>query len=68
MEYIRKYYDVPAKRGARVKIETFYGFDKGTIVGSRNSYLRIRLDGENEINSYHPTSNIIYLEKGEKIW
>jgi len=57
MEYIRKYYGVPAKRGGRIK---FKG-KPGTIVGSDRSYLRIRFDGEKAIYTYHPTWEIEYL-------
>jgi hypothetical protein len=58
MEYIRKFYNVPAKRGARI----IYGASwYGTIVGSKGAYLRIRMDGENKIKSYHPTYLITYI-------
>ena len=57
MDYIRNYYKVPAKKGGRVEYEG----KPGTIVGSRNAYLLIRLDGEKEVGSYHPTYNITYL-------
>lgn len=57
MDYIRNYYKVPAKKGGRVEYEG----KAGTIVGTRNAYLRIRLDGEKKIKSYHPTYNMSYL-------
>jgi len=57
MDYIRRTYQVPAKRGGRIK----YKGKLGTITGSRGGYLRIRLDGESWINSYHPTFAIEYL-------
>ena len=57
MDYIRNYYKVPAKKGGRV----LYEGKPGTIVGARNAYLLIRLDGEKEAGSYHPTYNITYL-------
>lgn len=59
MDYIRKYYNVPAKRGGRVEFEG----RPGTITGSVNGYLRIRLDGENRSRRYHPTWEIKYLNK-----
>jgi len=59
MEYIRKTYCVPAKRGARV---TFRG-NSGTIVGSRQHRLRIRLDGVKSILTCHPTWKIEYKGK-----
>lgn len=57
MEYIRKYYNVPAKRGGRVE----YRGKLGTITGSVNGYLRILLDGESHSHRYHPTWEIKYL-------
>jgi hypothetical protein len=57
MNYIRNYYKVPAKRGGKVKYEG----KTGIIIGSRLAYLRIRLEGEKEIKSYHPTYNLEYL-------
>lgn len=58
MDYIRKFYGVPAKRGARV----CYGASGyGIIVGSQGAYLRIRMDGETQIKSYHPTYLLTYL-------
>ena len=58
MEYIRKYYNVPAKRGARV---LFGASSYGTIVGSKGSYIRVRMDGEKKIKSYHPVYLMTYL-------
>ncbi len=57
MDYIRRYYNVPAKRGSRVR---FKG-KLGTITGSRYAYLRIRLDSEKSSRLYHPTWEIEYL-------
>jgi len=57
MEYIRNYYKVPAKRGMLVK----YQGKPGIIVGAKDAYLRIRLEGEKSIGSYHPTWEIQYL-------
>lgn len=74
MKYIRDYYKVPAKRGARIEFEDdvyafIYGFladpkkqwRKGTIVGSSGQYLRVRFDGENIIKKVHPTWKLKYL-------
>lgn len=41
MDYIRKRYNIPAKRGGRVK---FQG-KEGVIIGAKGAYLRIRIDG-----------------------
>ena len=51
IDYIRTTYNVPAKVGGKVE---FRG-KPGTIVGTIRAYLRIRLDGETEVKSYHPT-------------
>ena len=63
MQYIRQRYGVPAKRGARIR---YTGLDEdrlGTIVGSDyGAHLRIRLDGDTEIASFHPTWEIKYLD------
>lgn len=58
-DYIRRYYQVPAKRGARIR---FRG-QPGTIVGFRAQYLRVRLDGQpKQIITCHPTREIEYVE------
>ncbi len=62
MEYIRKYYKVPAKRGAKVRVTSSHGKDikfDGTIVASEGAYLRIKINGK--VGTYHPTWNIEYL-------
>lgn len=71
MEYIRKYYNVPAKRGARIEYygdslaKFIMGFlyqpKRGTIVAARNGYLRVRFDDNNRIATLHPTWNVRYL-------
>ena len=61
MDYIRKTYKVPAKRGARV---SYMGGDdarEGTIVGSDGSYLCVLLDGEEVSRRFHPVWEIRYL-------
>lgn len=57
MEYIRRVYKVPARRGLRV----IANGKSGVITGSRGAYLRIRLDGMKKSHSYHPTWNIDYF-------
>lgn len=61
MKYIRKAYNVPAKRGGRISFTDAEKTVHGTIVGSRYAHLRIRLDGSKSIGSYHPKWNIVYL-------
>jgi len=63
MEYIRKIYGVPAKRGGKVMIVSSRDGDisfEGTIVASKRNYLRIRLLN-GHIGTYHPTDHIEYL-------
>jgi hypothetical protein len=63
MEYIRRYYGVPAKRGARVAYTGSKGVTvTGVITGSDCQYLRIRLDGERRSFRYHPTWELTYLD------
>jgi hypothetical protein len=59
---IREYYGVPAWRGTRITYRGGQVPQEGTIVGfsQENAHLRIRLDGEREIRSYHPTWMIDY--------
>jgi hypothetical protein len=64
MDYIRRSYGVPAKRGARV---TWWACMtdrqvQGTIVGARGHYLRIRLDDEARTRTLHPTWRLGYHE------
>jgi hypothetical protein len=64
MEYIRKHYDVPAKRGGRVRFTpdgNRYLACEGVIVGSRGAYLRIRMGEEKRSGIYHPTYDLEYL-------
>ncbi len=64
-EYIRKFYKVPAQKGARVR----YKADniKGTIIGFFGHYLKVRPDGKLGYVLLHPTWKIDYLpnEKGK---
>ena len=69
MAYIRKAYDVPAKRGMRIE---YSGNLKrtgkprtGTITGSFDARLLIRMDGESKAGIYHPTWRIKYLQEDE---
>ena len=62
LEYIRRVYKVPAKRGLTVLALG----RKGIITGARGSYLLIRLEGERKINSYHPTWEMEYLTRSKE--
>lgn len=57
MEWIRKHYNVPAKRGMEVIAEMRHG----AIVGSKGEYLRVRIDGEKNIMSFHPGHEMKYI-------
>jgi hypothetical protein len=65
MDYIRSYYKVPAKRGARVEyLATDGELLQATITGSRGQYLRARLDNSTRSILLHPTSRLKYLPDG----
>lgn len=57
MKWIRKHYNVPAKRGMEVIAERRHG----VIVGSKGEYLRVRIDGEKNIMSFHPEHEMKYI-------
>lgn len=61
MEYIRKYYGVPAKMHGKVKCSG----KLGTIKGVKGPHLKIVLDGETHTGNYHPTWEMEYLVNGE---
>lgn len=61
LDWIRKYYGVPAKRGGRVEY-TGGGKPKfGTICGVSGSHLSIRLDSAKHPMPFHPTWELRYL-------
>ncbi len=61
MEYIRKTYGVPAKRGGRVEYSGDGEIEAGTITGANGHYLRVRLDGEKQSGNFHPKWKMKYL-------
>ena len=61
LKYIREVYKVPAEVGVHV----IANGQKGVIVGSIRQYLRIRIDGQTDILSFHPTWEMEYLENTE---
>lgn len=64
MEYIRKTYSVPAKRGGKVRMVPPGGpafAENGVITGTRDAHLRVRMAGEKRSRLYHPTWCIEYL-------
>ena len=65
MEYIRKHYGVPAKRGTVVRFTPDGNENlscEGVITGSRGQYLRVRMGQEKKSGIYHPTCDIEYLK------
>ena len=64
IQWIRDHYGVPAKVGMRIIYAPCEGSRDlprgGMIVGTKGPYLRIRLDGEKRIGSYHPTWQVQY--------
>lgn len=52
-QYIRRYYDVPAKRGMRVAWDTSKGTRMGTIT-SATAYVHIRFDDSKHSVPLHP--------------
>ncbi len=63
---IREGRGVPAKRGGRVRYTGGKSPQLGTIRSAKNGYLRIQLDGEKYIGSYHPTWELEYLGPNDK--
>jgi hypothetical protein len=61
MDYICKYYDVPAKSGGRIRYSGGRQSSEGTIVAAQGAHLLIRLDGDDDAMPYHPTWKIEYL-------
>lgn len=63
MEYIRKTYSVPCRRGQRVKFtgDPFETPLFGTIVSARSQYVSVRMDGKSRIYTLHPTWKLEYL-------
>jgi hypothetical protein len=65
LEYIRDYYKVPAKRGARVRYTGNGKTQLGEITGSNGPHLLIRMIGEKTAQPYHPTWKIEYIDADE---
>jgi hypothetical protein len=62
MEYVRKTYNVPAKRGGKIRYWWLGSWYYGTITSATN-YIRVRMDGEKTRRvNIHPTDiNLQYL-------
>ena len=66
MDYIRRTYSVPAKRGGRVAWTTAENAAQGVIVGSHGQYLRVRMDDSGLTLTLHPTWMILYINNDRK--
>lgn len=55
--YVRRYYGVPARRGARIEFDG----RPGVITSCPGAYVRVRLDGETRSVPVHPTWRMTYL-------
>lgn len=66
LEYISRYYGVPAKKGQRIEFEGVVGgVKRGVITGASGPHLKVRLDGDKSSGIYHPTWKMKYLKDGE---
>lgn len=61
MRYIRRYYKVPARRGARVEYTGEQEPQQGTITSSEGARVRVLMDGDKHPGIYHPTWRMRYL-------
>ncbi|WP_329405377.1 hypothetical protein OG563_26330 [Nocardia vinacea] len=69
MAWIRDYYDVPVKRGGRVRYTGRGWPELGTITGTRGASLRVLLDGHKKSLVFHPTWKLTYLDdNGTVLW
>ena len=68
LEYIRKHYGVPARRGQRV-VYRQKDLEKAGVITSGSSsgaYINIRFDGEKKpTGPFHPTDGIEYVQGGD---
>lgn len=63
LPYIRRAYGVPAKRGQRVQFTEAACGVRGTIVGSRGQYVRVRWDESGRTDTMHPTWMLVYIKE-----
>jgi hypothetical protein len=62
MKWIRDRYKVPAKRGMKVAAQG----ERGIIIGSKNGYLRIQIEGRKKNLLFHPTWEMKYFPQKAK--
>ena len=61
MAYVRRMYNVPAKRGARICFHGMSGDEYGTIVSAKHN-LVVKMDDGEKLH-FHPTWRIEYLQE-----
>ena len=54
-EYINRTYNLNFKNGSRVVYTGDSVPEYGTVVGTHDAYLEIKIDGDAEAECYHPT-------------
>ena len=59
MDYVRKTYGVPAKRGGRVEVAREDGTTRSGTITRATHYVYIRLDSMTYARPYHPTDPAI---------
>lgn len=63
MEYIRRYYDVPAKQGGLVLYTDWEGgHHYGTITSAKTPYLNVRFEGDRVPLLCHP-NDLDYIQE-----
>jgi hypothetical protein len=65
VEYVRKAYGVPARRGGRVEYTGDCKTELGTIRSASGGHLNMRLDGVKHTIPFHPTWKLRYLDAPE---
>ena len=61
MEWVRRSYGVPAKRGGRIGYTGDGKKELGTIRSASGAYLMIQLDGMKRTLPFHPTWKLRYV-------
>jgi len=62
LQWVRKNYGVPAKRGGRVEYTGGGKPELGTIRSASGSHLMIQLDGVKHTAPFHPTWKLRYFD------
>ena len=55
MDYVRSYYDVPAKRGMRVSYSCPTMGEQHGVITRATHYVYVRFDGMRHSRPFHPT-------------